>query len=298
MNTGTCRKCHQPIIWMPKPGGGYMRPLETIESSLGEQAYIAFNGKQLLVLQNGELNQVRSTALLTWHQCPPDPKELEEAYEEMEWAEATKPVVVSSQPPPWEEAPVEETEIERVTAEEVRINAENAAWELQNANAQRPHAPLTGRGQYAAVSFTPEEALRRQMRNRQAQAARNHGEFLLAPCPACGVREGAICVNVGSRSWSPKVRANSPTLYNLQPHQERKDCAYGMGVIEQTWEQIQEQIVTPELLRERRILRSGRHWANPSRTEREYWETKAAFLRHDVEWADFWTTAPEGDDGV
>ena len=297
MNTGTCRKCHGPIIWVQKPNGDYMRPLETLETSLGEQAHLAFTGKPLLVLQNGELSPVRTTSLLTWHKCPPSPEELEKAYAEMARAEATAAPLPAAPTPPWEEVDATMSEIERVTAEEARIHAENMTWELQNAHTRQPTLPMSGRGQYAAALGTPEEALRRRMRNRQAQAARKHGEFLLAPCPACGVEAGAICVNVGSRTWSREVRASNPALYNLQPHQERKDCAYGMGVIEQTWEEIQDQIITPTLHAVRRHQRRP-DGSIPTTTEREYWLTKSAFLRHDVDWANFWTITHEGDDGV
>jgi hypothetical protein len=231
MNPGWCKKCGAAIYWVPRPDGGWHRPMERLKTQLPQEVQDFIDGAQAMRVEDGVVEPFRFSSILVMHICEPKPDEVIESIQagvQIKPGKVSKKVRKRMQREAREEAL--RREIDRIEAE--RIVAERAA---------------------ARAAQEAEQAERDSLKRKTTMATR-HGEFLRATCPYCQAEAGEPC-----HTMSIGVKPHSSHYYNTKPHQQRVDWAYGSGLIEEPIESLYSPYWTdlvkdPSVPRQRELL--------------------------------------------
>lgn len=232
MNPGWCKKCGAAIYWVPRPDGGWHRPMERLKTQLPQEVQDFIDGAQAMRVEDGVVEPFRFSSVLVMHICEPKPDEV------MESIQATVQI------PPDKKLPkktrkriAREARKEALRREVDRIEAERIVIERVAAR----------------EALEAEQAERDSLRRKTTMASR-HGEFLRADCPYCRAGQGEPCHSMGT-GMTPKHQ----NYYNTKPHQQRVDWAYGSGLIEEPLESLHtdlwmELAKDPSVVRQREFL--------------------------------------------
>lgn len=230
MNPGWCKKCGAEIYWVPRPDGGWFRPMERLKAQLPQEIQDFIDGRQALRVEDGVVEPFRFNTVLVIHECEKPAEVIESIRGALEKAEKEPRRKLSKK----EKRKAKRALRERRLVEEAdRIEAERIVAERQE---QRRIAE------------------QEQARKHYARRSARHGEFIKVDCPACGAPAGEPC-----HSMNAAVKPASPNYFNANPHQQRKDWAYGSGAIEEPFEEERskwwhEQVRDPSVPRQRYLV--------------------------------------------
>lgn len=228
MNPGWCKKCGAAIYWVPRPDGGWFRPMERLKSQLPQEIQDFIDGSQAIRVEDGVVQEFRFSTILVMHNCE-KPEEIQQSIQ----------------------AAVQIPEPTRQLSKKERRKAARALREAELVReADRIEAErIVAERQAAREAQAEKDALKRK-----TTMGLRYGEVLRADCPYCGAEPGDLCHSMGTGMTTAHMN-----YYNAKPHQQRADWAYGSGVVEEPLESAYsllwpETVKDPSVVRQRILL--------------------------------------------